>query len=100
MVNKAACGAMGISTQAPPEIAAQYVEPTDHDAEITPKRMPSILDRKACSRSGATIGWSAGGELIRGTGLTMIEHPESHEICRRGASTYFYFRMSLFLFRG
>jgi hypothetical protein len=57
--------------------------------------MPSILDRKACSRSGATIGWSAGGELIRGTGLTMIEHPESHEICRRGASTYFYFEDEL-----
>ena len=37
--------------------------------------------------------WSAGGRstLKNGKQLTIIEHPESYEVRRRGATTYFYF---------
>jgi hypothetical protein len=88
-------GTIGVSTRASPgcKDRGANIEPTHRDAEITPERMPSILDKKAGSRSGATVGgrtWSAGGEM-NGKQLTIIEHPESYEVRRRGASTFFYF---------
>jgi hypothetical protein len=97
MVNIAAWGTIGISTRASPgcKDGGAIYRPTHRDVELTPERMPSILDKKAGSRSGATLavgmvrGWR--NTLKNGKQLTIIEHPESYEVRRRGASTYFYF---------
>jgi hypothetical protein len=67
MVNIAAWGTIGISTRASPgcKDGGAIYRPTHRDVEITPERMPSILDKKACSRSGATLAVGYGPRVAK-----------------------------------
>jgi hypothetical protein len=100
-------GTVGVSTRASPgcKDRGANIEPAHRDVEITPERMPSILDKKAGSRSGATVGrtWSAGGvpgpHLVYGFLTTapsaivepihpkampvILTTPEEYDVCMR-----------------